>query len=222
MLNILRLVMTRELRLAFRQRSITAQHLLFFVLVAALFPLGTQVDDQTLQDVAPAVIWTALLLSSLLSLQRLFEPDFEDGTLAQYLISPAPLSLIVLAKVGVHWLSSGLICVMIAPVLLLLLGMPGSVLVPGLGALLLGTPLLSLIGAIGSGLTLALPRAGMLLSLLIFPLFVPILVFGGGIMHAAAAGMPVAGPMYLLGALLAGGTVLAPMAIAAALRISQE
>lgn len=222
MLSIIRTVLQRELRLAMRQRGVMAQHVLFFVLIVALFPLGTQVDASTLRDVAPAIIWMALLLASMLSLQRLFQPDFEDGTLEQYLISPAPLSLIVLAKVVAHWLSSGLISVMIAPVLLFLLGLPIRAFLPSLTALLLGTPLLSLIGAIGTGLTLALPRAGMLLSLLIFPLFVPVLVFGGGVMHAATIGLPTAGPLYLLGAMLALGITLAPPAIAAALRISRE
>lgn len=222
MLSIIRIIAWRELCLTLRQRGVLAQYVLFFVLVVALFPLGTQVNPALLTDMAPAIVWMALLLASLLSLQRLFQPDFEDGTLDQYLVSPAPLALVVLTKVMAHWLGSGFIAVLVSPVLLFLLGVPPRAFLPSLAALLLGTPLLSLIGAIGSGLTLALPRAGLLLSLLIFPFYVPVIIFGGGTMHAAANGLPVAGPLYLLAALLVLAMTLAPLAIAAALRISLE
>ncbi len=215
-------VLRRDLRLMFRQRGVVARHVLFYVLVVALFPLGTQAGAGILLPVAPALVWMALLLAALLSLQRLFQPDFEDGTLDQYLLSPAPLALIVLAKAVAHWLGGGLIATMVSPLLLFLLGLPAHAFLPSLAALLLGTALLALIGAIGAGLTLALPRAGLLLSLLIFPLYVPVLIFGAGAMHAAIAGLPVAEPLYLLGALLVLGVTLAPLAIAAALRISLE
>ena len=220
MLSAVWAVLCRELTLTLRQRGAVAQHVLFYGLVVTLFPLGTQSDAATLRIVAPAVIWMALLLSTLLSLQRLFQPDFEDGTLDQYLLSPTPLALIVLAKVTAHWLGGGLIAVLISPILLFLFGLPAKAFIPGLVALLLGTPTLALIGAIGTGLTLSLPRAGLLLCLLIFPLYVPVMIFGAGVMHAATVGLPVAGPLYLLAAMLALAVTLAPLAIAAALRIS--
>jgi heme exporter protein B len=215
-------VLRRDLHIALRRRSVIAWYLFFFILVVALFPLGMQADNTLLSAVAPALIWMALLLSSLLSLQSVFQDDFEDGTLDQYLLSPAPLALIVLAKIIAHWLSGGLIAVFVSPLLFFLLGLPTQAFGPSLAALALGTPLLALIGAIGAGLTLSLPQSGILLSLLIFPLYVPVMIFGAGTMHAAITGLPVAGPLYLLAALLVLGLTLAPLAIAAALRINLE
>lgn len=222
MLNVFRAVLQRDLRLAFRQRGMLVHHLLFFVLVVALFPLGTRADPATLVAVSPAVIWMAVLLSALLSLQRLFRPDYEDGTLEQYVLSPEPLALIALAKVCAYWLASGLIFVIASPLLVLLLGVPAHAVGVIMSSLLLGTPTLGLIGAIGTALTLSLPRAGLLLSLLIFPLYVPVLIFGAGAMRAAITGLPFAGALYLLGALLVLAVTAAPWAIAAALEISLE
>jgi len=215
-------VLRRDLLLAFRQRGVLVHHLLFFILVVALFPLGTQADSTVLVSVSPALIWMAVLLAALLSLQRLFRPDFEDGTLEQYLLSPEPLAIIALAKVTAYWLASGLIFVIASPLLVLLLGVPAGAVPVIMASLLLGTPTLGLVGAIGTALTLSLPRAGLLLSLLIFPLYVPVLIFGAGAMRAAIAGLPYAGALYLLAALLALSITAAPWAIAAALRISLE
>ncbi|MDA3920179.1 MAG: heme exporter protein CcmB [Salinisphaera sp.] len=222
MLGLFWAVLRRDLLLAFRQRGVLVHHLMFFLLVVALFPLGTAADRSMLVAVSPALIWMAVLLAALLSLQRLFRPDYEDGTLEQYLLSPEPLALIALAKVTAYWLSSGLVFVIASPLLILLLGVPPQAVGVMMASLALGTPTLGLIGAIGTALTLSLPRAGLLLSLLIFPLYVPILIFGAGAMRAAISGLPYAGPLDLLGALLALGVIGAPWAIAAALRISLE
>jgi len=215
-------VLRRDLLLAFRQRGVLVHHLLFFLLVVALFPLGTGADAAILVIVSPALIWMAVLLAALLSLQRLFRPDYEDGTLEQYLLSPEPLALVALAKVAAYWLASGLVFVLASPLLVLLLGVPAGALPVIMGSLLLGRPTLGLVGAIGTALTLSLPRAGLLLSLLIFPLYVPVLIFGAGAMRAAISGLPAAGALYLLGALLALAVTTAPFAIAAALKISVE
>lgn len=222
MLSVFWAVLRRDLLLAFRQRGVLVHHLLFFLLVVALFPLGTGADAAILVTVSPALIWMAVLLAALLSLQRLFRPDYEDGTLEQYLLSPEPLALIALAKVAAYWLASGLVFVLASPLLVLLLGVPAGAVPVIMGSLLLGTPTLGLVGAIGTALTLSLPRAGLLLSLLIFPLYVPVLIFGSGAMRAAISGLPAAGALYLLGALLALAVTTAPFAIAAALKISVE
>jgi heme exporter protein B len=215
-------VLRRDLVAAFRQRGVLVHHLLFFVLVVVLFPLGTAADTSILVRISPALIWMAVLLAALLSLQRLFRSDYEDGTLEQYLLSPEPLALIALAKVTAYWMASGLVFVVIAPLLVLLLGVPVHAVPIMMAALALGTPTLGLVGAIGTALTLSLPRAGLLLSLLVFPLYVPVLIFGAGAMRAAIVDLPYAGALYLLGALLALGVTAAPWAIAAALRISLE
>ncbi|MBS62622.1 heme exporter protein CcmB [Salinisphaera sp.] len=222
MLSVFWAVLRRDLLLAFRQRGVLVHHLLFFVLVVALFPLGTGASPAILVTVSPALIWMSVLLAALLSLQRLFKPDYEDGTLEQYLLSPEPLALIALAKVLAYWLASGLIFVLASPLLVLLLGVPASAVPVIMASLLLGTPTLGLVGAIGTALTLSLPRAGLLLSLLIFPLYVPVLIFGAGAMRAAIEGLPAAGALYLLAALLMLGISTAPFAIAAALKISME
>lgn len=217
-----RAVLKRDLLLLLRQRGELVHHVLFFLLVVALFPLGTRPSPALLLAVAPALLWTAALLAALLSLQRLFRPDLEDGTLEQMLLSDEPLALLVLAKVAAYWLGGGLVFVLVSPLVALLLGVSAGALPVIMASLLLGTPALGLIGAIGTALTLALPRAGLLLSLLVFPLYVPILIFGAGAMHAAIAGLPAAGPLYMLAALLVLALTLAPLAAAAALRISLE
>lgn len=222
MLSVFAGVLRRDLQLALRQRGVLVHHLLFSILVIVLFPLGTAVDSGMLVTVSPALLWIAVLLASLLSLQRLFRPDYEDGTLEQFLLASEPLPLIALARVIAHWLVSGLIFVLVSPLLAVLLGVPGDAIPVIILSLLLGTPTLGFIGAIGTALTLSLPRAGLLLSLLIFPLYVPVLIFGAGAMRAAIAGLPYAGPLYLLGALLTLSVTLAPWAISAALKISLE
>ncbi len=215
-----RTVVARELRLALRRKSDVGTALAFFVIVASLFPLGVGAEPNQLRAIAPGVIWVSALLSSLLSLRRLFEADHADGTLEQLLLGAAPLPVVVAAKIAAHWLVSGLPLVLIAP----LLALQYDVAAPLYGvlalSLLLGTPVLSIIGAIGAALTLGLRGGGVLLALLV--LYVPVLVMGAGSVEMAAAGLDPAGQLLLLGALLTVAAVFAPWASAAALRISSE
>lgn len=215
-------ILRRDLLLLLRQRGELLHHLLFFLLVVCLFPLGTRPAPDLLLAVTPALLWVAALLAALLSLQRLFRPDLEDGTLEQMLLAHQPLSLLVLAKVVAYWIGGGLVFVLTAPLVALLLGVPPAAIPVIMLSLLLGTPALGLVGSIGVALTLSLPRAGLLLSLLVFPLYVPVLIFGAGAMRAAITGLPAAGPLYMLAALLVLAVTLAPLATAAALRISLE
>ena len=173
-----------------------------------------------LAEVAPGVIWVAALLATLLSLDGLFRSDFEDGTLEQTLLSPQPLFLVVLAKVFAHWMMTGLALTLLAPLLAVMLFLPAEGMLGLMASLLLGTPTLSLIGAIGAGLTVGLRKGGVLISLLVLPLYIPVLIFGTGAAQAAIVGLPLSGYLALLGAILVLGLVLAPLAIAAALRIS--
>ncbi|MEQ8798255.1 MAG: heme exporter protein CcmB [Salinisphaeraceae bacterium] len=215
-------MLRRDLLLLARQRGEAVHHVLFFLLLVALFPLGTRPAPDLLLSLAPALMWMAALLAALLSLDRLFRPDLEDGTLEQLLLSREPLALLVLAKVAAYWLGGGLIFVLVSPLVGLLLGVPAQAIPVIMLSLLLGTPVLGLIGAIGVALTLGLQRAGVLLSLLVFPLYVPVLIFGAGAMQAAIEGLPAAGPLYMLSGLLLLAISLAPLAAAAALRISLE
>ncbi|MDF2867829.1 MAG: heme exporter protein CcmB [Gammaproteobacteria bacterium] len=210
----------RELLLAFRQFNEVLNSLLFFILVCSLFPLAMTPEATTLIAIGPGIIWVAALLATLLSLNRLFRVDYLDGSLEQLLLSPHPLSGLVLAKIIAHWLLTGLPLVIIAPVFALLLHLPNEVMKPLWLSLLLGTPLLSLIGAFGAALTVNLRNAGLLLALLIFPLYVPILIFGAGAVTGALAGLGYAGQLAWLAALLIGGITLLPIATAAALRMS--
>jgi heme exporter protein B len=222
MLSVVRGILGRDLLLALRNRSDVGTALLFFVIVSSLFPLGIGAEPNLLRAVAPGVIWVAALLSSLLSLGRLFAADHADGTLEQMLLGAAPLGAVVAAKTLAHWLVSGLPLVLIAPLIALQYDLP----VPLYGvlviSLLLGTPVLSLIGAIGAALTLGLRGGGVLLSLLVLPLYVPVLIMGAGGVEMAAAGMGAQGHLLLLAAMLVGAAAFAPWAIAAALRISTE
>jgi len=217
-----RTVVARDLRLALRQRSDVATAVLFFVIVASLFPLGIGAEPERLRSIAIGVIWVSALLSTLLSLKRLFEGDHADGTLEQLLLGAAPLPVIVAAKTAAHWLVAGLPLVLIAP----LIALQYDVAAPLYGvlalSLLLGTPVLSIIGAIGAALTLGLRGGGVLLALLVLPLYVPVLVMGAGAVEMAAAGLDPAGQLLLLAALLVVAAVFAPWATAAALRISSE
>ncbi len=210
----------RDLTLMLRRRSEVMNPLAFFALVITLFPLGLSPDPELLATVAPGLLWVAALLATLLSLDSLFRADFEDGSLEQLLLAPQPLAAMVLAKVMVHWLLTGLPLALMAPVLGLMLGLPaGSHLILML-ALALGSASLSLVGAIGAALTVGLARGGVLLSLLVLPLYIPVLIFGAGAVQAALLGDGVAAHLAILGALLALAVMLAPWAIAAALRIS--
>ena len=217
----LRCVLWRDLLLALRGRGDVATALLFFVIVASLFPLGIGAEPNLLREIAPGVIWVAALLSSLLSLRRLFESDHADGTLEQMLLGAAPLGVVVLAKAAAHWLAAGLPLVAIAPVIALQYDLP-AVLYPVLAlSLALGTPVLSLIGAIGAALTLGLRGGGgVLLALLVLPLYVPVLILGAGAVEMSAAGSGGEAQLLLLAAALVFAAAFAPWAIAAALRIS--
>ena len=222
MLAAARCVVYRDLLLALRRRGDVATALLFFVIVASLFPLAIGAEPNLLREIAPGVIWVAALLSSLLSLRRLFESDHADGTLEQMLLGAAPLGVVVLAKAAAHWLASGLPLVAIAPVIALQYDLP-AVLYPVLAlSLALGTPVLSLIGAIGAALTLGLRGGGVLLALLVLPLYVPVLILGAGAVEMSAAGSGAEAQLLLLGAMLIVAAAFAPWAIAAALRISAE
>jgi len=213
-------LMKRDLLLAFRHRGELANPLLFFLMIVTLFPLGVSPEVVLLRKIAPGVIWIAALLAALFSLESLFRSDFEDGALEQMLLSPQPLAVLVLAKVLAHWLVSGLPMLLMAPLLGLLLSMPDPAIAALELTLAIGTPLLSLIGAIGVALTVGLRRGGVLLTLLIMPLYIPVLIFATNAVTAAAAGMPIAGQIYFLASLLVLALTLAPLAIAAALRIS--
>ena len=222
MLEVLRGLLYRDLLLAVRGRSDIGTALLFFVIVTSLFPLGIGAEPNQLRAIAPGVIWVAALLSSLLSLARLFAADHADGTLEQIVLGAAPLGAVVAAKTLAHWLVSGFPLVLIAPLIALQYDLPSPLYGVLVLSLLLGTPVLSLIGAIGAALTLGLRGGGVLLSLLVLPLYVPVLIMGAGGVELAAAGMSPQGHLLLLAAMLVGAAALAPWAIAAALRISIE
>ncbi len=213
-------LLRRDLRLAMRRRAEVANPLLFFVMVIVLFPLGVGAEPNLLERMSAGVVWVAALLAALLTLDSIFRSDFEDGTLEQLLLSAQPLSVMVLAKVVAHWLVTGLPLLLVAPLLAMLLGMKSEAMGTLMLSLLLGTPVLSLIGAIGVALTVGLRRAGVILSLLVLPLYVPVLIFGAAAVDAAASGLPVAGQLYILAAFLAMALSLAPVAAASALRIS--
>jgi len=214
------LLLARESRLLFRRPAELANPLVFFAIVIALCPLAVGPGTQRLQTISPGLIWVAALLAVLLSLDGLFRSDFEDGSLEQWVVSPHPLALLVLAKVLAHWMFSGLALVLLAPLLGLMLGMPVSALPVLLMSLLLGTPVLSLLGAVGAALTVGLKRGGLLLALLILPLYIPVLILGSGALQAALQGLPALGYLLWLSSLTALAVTLTPFAIAAGLRIS--
>ncbi|WP_024300045.1 heme exporter protein CcmB [Methylomicrobium lacus] len=213
-------IVRRDLVLAFRRRAEMINPLLFFVLVITLFPLGIGAQPHLLQSIAPGVIWVAALLAAMLSLDSLFRSDFDDGSLEQMLLSPHPASLLVLAKVIAHWLVTGLPLLLVAPLLAVFLGLPNHALGVLLLTLLLGTPVLSLIGGIGVALTVGLRRGGMILSLLVLPLYVPVLIFAGNAVQMAAGGLPVDAQISILISILLLSLVLAPWPTAAALKMS--
>ena len=217
-----RCILRRDLLLALRRRGDVSTALLFFVIVASLFPLGIGAEPNQLRAIAPGVIWVAALLSSMLSLPRLFEADHADGTLEQTLLGAAPLGVTSAAKTLAHWLVSGLPLAVIAPLLALQYDLPASLYGVLVLSLLLGTPVLSLIGAIGAALTLGLRGGGVLLALLVLPLYVPVLIMGAGAVEMAAAGLGGQGQLLVLGAMLIVAAAFAPWATAAALRISSE
>lgn len=217
-----RVILRRDLTLALRRRAQIMNPLMFFVIVVTLFPLGLGPEPNLLQSLAPGIIWVAALLAAMLSLDAIFHSDFEDGSLEQLLMTPAPLSVIVLAKVVAHWLLAGLPLLVLAPLLAVLLHLPGDAIQVLVITLLLGTPVLSLIGVIGVALTVGLRRGGVLLSLLILPLYIPVLIFATGAVDRVVGGLSITGSLSILGALLALTLSLSPWAAAAALRISVE
>ncbi|MDQ3473525.1 MAG: heme exporter protein CcmB [Acidobacteriota bacterium] len=217
-----RWIVVRDLTLEWRRRTDVLSTLFFFVIVVSLFPLGIGPDMALLRTVAPGVVWVAALLASMLALARLFTNDFQDGTLEQLLLTPQPLYLIVLGKVLALWLFSGLPLALLAPVLGIQFGLSSDTLLVLVVSLLLGTPVLGLIGSIGAALTLGLRGGGVLISLLILPLYIPVLIFGAGAVDASIAGLSPQANLSLLGAVLALTLVFAPWATAAALRISLE
>lgn len=212
----------RDLLLAYRRRSEMAQPLLFLLVVVSLFPLGVGPSPQLLGLIAPGVIWIAALLASVLSLDSLFRSDFEDGSLEQFLLSEQPLTLIALTKTGAHWLTAGLPLVVLSPLLALWMNLPAEGTRVLVLSLIIGTPVLSLVGAIGGALTVSLKRGGQLLSLLVFPLYVPLLIVATNAVSAAVAGLPYSGQLGLMLAGLVGALTLAPFAAAAALKLSFE
>jgi heme exporter protein B len=216
-------VLGRDIRLAMRRRTDVLTTLFFFMIVVSLFPLGVGTEKEVLRDLGPGVVWVAALLASMLALERLFASDHEDGTLEQMLLTPEPLSVLVLAKVAAHWLLTGLPLVLIAPLVAMQYQLPETAWMVMMLSLLVGTPILSLIGAIGAALTLGLRGGGILLSLLILPLYVPVLVYGAGAVTVSTIELAHARPYFsLLGAFLLLALIFAPLAAAAALRISME
>jgi heme exporter protein B len=218
----MRCLFVRDLRLALRRPTDTAAALCFFVVVVSLFPLGVGPEPALLRTMGPGVVWVAALLASMLSLARLFADDHHDGTLEQLLLAATPLPLLVLARMAAHWLVSGLLLALLSPVLALQFGLGGAAAGVLMLSLLLGTPVLSLVGGIGAALTVGVRGSGVLLSLLVLPLVAPVLIFGAGAVDAASAGLGVAAHFSLLGAMLVLALFLAPLAAAAALRISTE
>jgi heme exporter protein B len=215
-------IVRRDLILAVRRRSDIFSTLFFFVIVVSLFPLGIGPELNTLRLIAPGVVWVASLLASMLALERLFSADHDDGTLEQMLLAPQPLFILVLGKVTAHWLVTGLPLVLMAPLLGLQYDLSIQALQMLLVTLLLGTPALSLIGAIGAALTIGLRGGGVLVSLLVLPLYIPVLIFGAGAVEADLSGLGAQGHLSLLGAILILALLLAPMATSAALRVSAE
>lgn len=211
-LNAFITLLKRDLTLAYRHRSELANPLLFFVIVITLFPLGVSPEKSVLEIIGPGVIWVAALLAAMLSLDSMFRHDFDDGALEQIVLSGHSLPVLVIAKVFAHWLVTGLPLLLLAPLLGVFLFLPNQAIGVLVLTLLLGTPILSLIGAIGVALTVGLRRGGVLLSLLILPLYIPVLIFGSNAVNVAASGLPVLGQMYLLGALLVLSLTLAPLA----------
>ena len=215
-------ILRRDLRLAMRHGADTLVVVLFFVLTVSLFPFGVGPEPQVLARIASGVIWVTALLASLLSLERLFQTDYEDGSLDLLLLAPVGLEGTVLAKCLAHWLTTGVPLIAATPLLALFLGLPAD----GLGflllAMLLGTPTLTLVGAIGAALVLGARRGGVLISLLVLPLYVPVLIFGVAASDAAVGGFPVRPHLMVLGGLLLAALVLAPWASAAALRQAAE
>jgi len=222
MISVMIASLHRDLLLVMRRKSEVLTALFFFVIVTSLFPLGIGSDPGLLRKIAPGVIWVSALLATLLGLQRILASDYADGTLEQMALSPAPLSAIVAGKILAHWLVCGLPLVVLAPVIGLQFDLGGSAVGLVMLTLLLGTPTLSMIGAVGASLTLGARGGGALLSLLVLPLYIPVLIFGAGAVNAQIAGLGAEGHLSLLAALLIFTAVFAPWVAAVSIRISLE
>ncbi len=220
MISAMTTIIRRELLIAFRRQADVLNPLWFFIIVITLFPLSIGPEPNLLARIAAGIVWVAALLSALLSLERLFRDDFQDGSLEQMMLMPIPLQLVVISKVISHWVLTGLPLILISPVLAIILSLDFNTWLAVVLTLLVGTPTLSFIGAIGVGLTVGLQKGGVLLSLLILPLYIPILIFATSAIDAAGLGMGYSGQLAILGAMLVGATTLTPFAISAALRVS--
>ena len=214
------LYLKRDLTIAFRHRDDMLNPLLFFIIVVTLFPLGIGPEANILGRIAPGVIWVAALLSCLLSLDRLFRSDFNDGSLEQMLLSPHPIFIVVMAKIIAHWLITGLPLILIAPLLAVLLHLHEASYFALFITLLIGTPVLSFIGAIGAALTVGIKKGGVLLSLIILPLYIPVLIFATSAVDTAAMNLPYGGQLAIIGALFVLSLTLAPFAVSSALKVS--
>ncbi|MBY6198787.1 heme exporter protein CcmB [Vibrio hangzhouensis] len=213
-------IIRRELLIAFRRQADIFNPLWFFIIVITLFPLSIGPEPNLLARISAGIVWVAALLSALLSLERLFKDDFQDGSLEQMMLMPIPLQLVVMAKIIAHWILTGLPLIIISPLLAILLSLDTNTWIAVVLTLLVGTPTLSFIGAIGVALTVGLQKGGVLLSLLVLPLYIPILIFATSAIDAASLGVAYNGQLALLAAMLAGAMTLTPFAISAALRVS--
>ncbi|AZZ98930.1 heme exporter protein CcmB [Pseudoalteromonas rubra] len=213
-------VYRKDVTLAFRQRAEIVNPLLFFLIVISLFPLAIGPEPALLGRMAAGIIWVAALLSTMLGLDKLFRDDYADGSLEQMIASPYPMSLSVLAKVAAHWTITGLPMVLMAPLFALLMNLDSQALGATILTLLIGTPLLSFIGAIGAALTVGLQKGGILMSLLVLPLYIPVLIFATSAIDTASMSVAYGGQLAILGAMLAVAIVTAPIAISSALRVS--
>ncbi|MCG6269832.1 heme exporter protein CcmB [Vibrio furnissii] len=220
MLSTMSSIIRRELLIAFRRQADIFNPLWFFIIVITLFPLSIGPDPSLLSRIAPGIVWVAALLSALLSLERLFRDDYQDGSLEQMMLMPVPLPVVVISKVLAHWLLTGVPLILISPLLAILLSLDMNTWLSVVLTLLLGTPTLSFIGAIGVALTVGLQKGGVLLSLLVLPLYIPILIFATSAIDAASLGMAYNGQLAILAAMFMGALTLTPFAIAAALRVS--
>lgn len=222
MLETLLLIVRRDLTIALRRRSDIFTTLVFFAIVVSLFPLGIGPEPDTLRLIAPGVVWVGALLASMLALELIFSADHRDGALEQMLLTPQPVSLLVIGKVLAHWLVTGVPLVLISPLLGLQYDLSWPALQTLIISLLLGTPTLSLIGAIGAALTIGLRSGGVLLALLVLPLYIPVLIFGAGAVEATVSGLGGRSHLSMLAAILVGSLVLTPLATAAALRVAED
>lgn len=210
----------RDLLLAYRRPGEAASPLVFFIMVCTLVPLGITPESARLAEIAPGIIWVMALLATLLSTDSLFASDYQDGSLEQLLISPQMLSMPVLGKITAHWMVTGLPLTLASPVLGVMLSLPAQGYVPMVASLALGTGCLSLIGAVGAALTVSLRKGGLLLSLLVMPLYMPVIIFGSATVQSAIDGFAWSGPLAILGAMLAAAIALCPIAAAGALRLT--